>query len=303
MGSAFASATAKIVSHTRLTWTESTLRKLRREFWPTVRYLTRTDVHTFAFSVAANAILSFFPFVLLMLTLSRKTFHSERMFDVIVDLLRDYLPTAQEFIVRNLKALVTARHKASQLLSLGILLFTSTGVFLPLEVALNEVWGFRRNRSYLGNQLIALSLAFACGTLAMMSVAVTAGNLRIVEHFLGSNIVADIVGFMIMKVVAIACSVCIFFLIYWVLPNGKVPPKAVFPAAFLMGVIMEVAKHIYMITLPWLNFQEVYGPFEISVTLIFWAFLAGLLLLAGAHLSAVGAENGDVPQKTASEVR
>ncbi len=294
VGSSIASATAKIVSHTtRLTWTESTLRKLRQEIWPTIKYLTRTDVHTFAFSVAANAILSFFPFVLLMLTLSRKTFHSERMFEVIVNLLRDYLPTAQEFIVRNLRALVSSRHKASQVLSLAILLFTSTGVFLPLEVALNEVWGFRRNRSYLGNQLIALSLAFACGSLAMLSVAVTAGNLRIVEHFLGTNIVSDIVGFMVMKVLAIMCSVCIFFLIYWLLPNGKVPAKAVFPAAFLMGVIMEVAKHVYMITLPWLKFSEVYGPFETSVTLIFWAFLAGLLLLAGAHLSAVGAENGE----------
>ena len=293
MSSSTAPASAKTIPPVRLSWTESTLSKLRQQIWPTVKYLTRTDVHTFAYSVAANAILSFFPFMLLMLTLSRKTFHSERMFDVIVNLLRDYLPTAQDFIVRNLKALVSARHKASQIFSLIILLFTSTGVFLPLEVALNEVWGFKRNRSYLGNQVIALSLAFACGVLAMASVAVTAGNLRIVEHFLGSNIVSDVVGFLIMKVIAIACSVCIFFLIYWLLPNGKVPAKAVFPAAFLMGAIMEVAKHIYMITLPYLNFQEVYGPFEISVTLIFWAFLAGLLLLAGAHLSAVGAENGD----------
>jgi len=38
--------------------------------------------------------------------------------------------------------------------------------------------------------------------------------------------------------------------------------------------------------LPWLNFEEVYGPFSLSVTLMFWAFLSGLLLLAGAHLSA-----------------
>jgi len=37
----------------------------------TVRYLLRTEVHTFAFSVAANSILSFFPFVVLMMTLIR----------------------------------------------------------------------------------------------------------------------------------------------------------------------------------------------------------------------------------------
>jgi membrane protein len=38
--------------------------------------------------------------------------------------------------------------------------------------------------------------------------------------------------------------------------------------------------------LPWLNFQEVYGPFALSVSMMFWAFLSGLLLLAGANLSA-----------------
>ena len=38
--------------------------------------------------------------------------------------------------------------------------------------------------------------------------------------------------------------------------------------------------------LPWLDFQKVYGPFYISVGLMMWAFLSGLILLAGAHFSA-----------------
>ncbi len=274
------------------TWSEASARELREQFWPTLKYLTRTEVHTFAFSVAANAILSFFPFVLLMLTLSRKTFHSERMFEVIVNLLHDYLPTAQDYIVKNLRALVSSRHKASQIYSVAILLFTSTGVFLPLEVALNRVWGFEKNRSYLGNQLIALGLAFGCGVLAMMSVALTAGNQVLLGHFLGHNMVSKVIDFAAMKTFAILCSICSFFLIYWLLPNGKVSARAVLPAAFVAGLFMEVLKYGYVLTLPWLNFQEVYGPFAISVTLIFWAFLSGLLLLAGAHLSAVGATNG-----------
>jgi uncharacterized BrkB/YihY/UPF0761 family membrane protein len=40
------------------------------------------------------------------------------------------------------------------------------------------------------------------------------------------------------------------------------------------------------LALPRLNFGEVYGPFALSVSMMFWAFLTGLLLLAGAHLSA-----------------
>ena len=249
--------------------------------------MLRTEVHTFAFSVAANAILSFFPFLLLLLTLIRRVFRSQIMYSVVENLVRDYLPTGQEFVIRNLNALVSSHHRA-QLFSLVMLLIGSTGIFLPLEVALNRVWGFRNNRSYLENQLIALGLAFACGSLALLSVGLTAGNVAVVKsalHSYGAWYV-QLVGFLTMKVFAILASIAVFFLIYWLLPNGKVPARGVLPAAILMGLLSEALKYAYILALPWLNFGEVYGPFAISVSLMFWAFLSGMLLLTGAHLSA-----------------
>lgn len=253
----------------------------------TVKYLTRTDVHTFAFSVAANSILSFFPFVVLMMTLIRRVFHSRVMYEVVLQLLRDYLPAGQDFVIRNLNSMVNSRQRV-QVASLVILLVTSSGVFLPLEVALNRIWRFPSNRSYLGNQVISLGLAFACGVLALTSIALTAGPVAFMELVLrgyGTGLVR-LVGFLIMKVFAIGASIAIFFLIYWLLPNGKVPGRAVLPAAIIMGLLSEALKYAYILALPWLNFQEVYGPFALSVTLMFWAFLSGLLLLAGANLSA-----------------
>src|SRR5579872_626581 len=253
----------------------------------TVKYLMRTEVHTFAFSVAANSILSFFPFVVLMMTLIRRVFHSRVMYDVVLELLRDYLPAGQEFVIRNLNSMVNSRQRV-QFASLIILLVTSSGVFLPLEVALNRIWRFETNRSYLGNQLISLGLAFACGGLALLSIALTAGPVSFMEFVLrgyGTGAVR-LVGFLMMKVFAIAASIAIFFLIYWLLPNGKVPARAVLPAAIIMGLLSEALKYAYFFALPLLNFQEVYGPFSLSVSMMFWAFLSGLLLLAGAHLSA-----------------
>lgn len=253
----------------------------------TVRYLLRTDVHTFAFSVAANSILSFFPFVVLLMTLTRRVFHSRVMSGVIVELLRDYLPAGQEFVIRNLNAMVNSRQRV-QALSLIILLVTSSGVFMPLEVALNRIWGFANNRSYLGNQLISLGLALGCGVLALLSVAMTAGNVALLELLLrghGSAFVR-LVGFVVMKLFAIAASVAIFFLIYWVLPNGKVAVRAVLPVAVITGLLSEALKYGYILALPWLNFSEVYGPFSLSVSMMFWAFLTGMLLLAGGNLSA-----------------
>src|SRR5580698_1995611 len=253
----------------------------------TTKYVLRTEVHTFAFSVAANSILSFFPFVVLMMTLIRRVFHSRVMYEVVLQLLRDYLPAGQEFVIRNLNSMVDSRQRV-QFLSLAILLVTSSGVFLPLEVALNRIWRFEKNRSYLGNQLISLGLAFACGALALLSIALTAVPVAFMEFILrgyGTGFVR-VVGFLVMKVFAIAASIAIFFLIYWLLPNGKVPARAVLPAAIIMGLLSEALKYAYILALPWLNFQEVYGPFALSVSMMFWAFLSGLLLLAGANLSA-----------------
>ena len=253
----------------------------------TIKYLMRTEVHTFAFSVAANAILSFFPFVVLLMTVIRRVFHSRVMYEVVLQLLRDYLPAGQDFVIRNLNSMVNSRQRV-QFVSLIILLVTSSGVFLPLEVALNRIWRFPDNRSYLGNQVISLGLAFACGVLALLSIALTAGPVAFMEFLLrgyGTGFVR-LVGFLVMKVFAIAASIAIFFLIYWLLPNGKVPARAVLPSAIIMGLLSEALKYAYILALPWLNFQEVYGPFALSVSMMFWAFLSGLLLLAGANLSA-----------------
>jgi membrane protein len=247
----------------------------------------RTEVHTFAFSVAANAILSFFPFVVLIMTIIRRVFHSRVMYDVVLQLLRDYLPAGQDFVIRNLNAMVNTRQRV-QVFSVVILLITSSGIFLPLEVALNRIWRFENNRSYLGNQVISLGLAFACGVLALLSVALSAGPVSFMEFLLrgyGTGFVLDF-GFLMAKVFAIIASIAIFFLVYWLLPNGKVPARAVLPAAIIMGLLSESLKYAYFFALPHLNFQEVYGPFALSVSMMFWAFLSGLLLLAGANLSA-----------------
>lgn len=253
-----------------------------------IRYLVRTDVHTYAFSVAANAILSLFPFIVLLLTLTRRVFHSRAMEQVVAEMMKSFLPTGQDFVMRNMQLLAHPR-KGTQIFSLFMLLVTSTGVFLPLEVALNNVWGVTKNRSYLRNQAVSLGLAFGVGILAMLSVFLTSSAHTVLTWvFFGhtDNVIFSFANFWFMNFCALLTGILVFFLIYWVLPNRKIPARAVLPTAILMGVLWELAKLLYIQSLPWLDFQGVYGPFYISVGLMMWAFLSGLLLLAGAHFSA-----------------
>jgi YihY family inner membrane protein len=251
-------------------------------------YLTRTEVHTYAFSVAAQAILSLFPFIVLLLTLSQRVFHSARMADVVGEVMTNFLPNNQEFVMRNMRVLAFS-HAKTRIVSLVMLLITATGVFLPLEVALNSVWGVRKNRSYLHNQLVAIGLAVGVGLLAMASVALSSAQRTVLEWvFFGhtQNMVFAFVGKTFLQIVALIASIGAFFLIYWVLPARKVPARAVLPTAIIMGILWTAAKYLYIFTLPHLDFRAVYGPFEVSVGLITWAFISGLLLLGGAYVSA-----------------
>jgi membrane protein len=252
------------------------------------KYLTQTEVHTYAFSVAANAILSLFPFIVMMFTVARRVFHSQAMVDVIGDMLRYFLPANQDFVVRNMSLLVNPRGDV-QIASVVMLLISSTGVFLPLEVALNRVWGVAENRSYWMNQLVSIGLALAVGLLALTSIALTATQNRVLGIlFFGktNNIVYSFFEHVFLQISAAFLSVAIFFVIYWVLPNRKLPVSAVLPAGIVTGLIWEGAKVIYVKVLPWLDLRSVYGPFSVSVSLMMWAFLTGLLLLAGAQSSA-----------------
>jgi membrane protein len=225
--------------------------------------------------------------MVLLIWLIRNVFHSQMMFDVVAQFLKDHLPTNQEFVIRNLDALVKARQRV-KMASIVILLITSTGVFLPLEVAFNQIWGFAKNRSYLGNQIVSLLLAFACGLLTLVSVVLAAGNQWALQFMMlgHRNIVFTVITGITLKILATASSIGAFFLLYWVLPHGKVKPGSVLPSAVAMGILWEAGRYLYVKALPWLNFPEVYGPFSISVTLMFWAFISGLMILAGAQLAS-----------------
>ena len=251
-------------------------------------YMSRTEVHTYAFSVAAQVILSLFPFIVLLLTVAQRVFHSPRLVDVVGQMMTNFLPSNQDFVMRNMRVLAFA-HTRTRIFSVVMLLITTTGVFLPLEVALNSVWGVRKNRNYLHNQIVSLGLAAAVSVLAMASVALSASQQSVMNFvFFGhtNNLYFTLIGDSFLRICAVLASIGLFFVIYWGLPNRKIPALAVLPTAIIMGLLWEGAKYLYILALPHLDFRAIYGPFEVSVGLIMWAFISGLLLLAGAYVSA-----------------
>jgi YihY family inner membrane protein len=207
---------------------------------------------------------------------------------MVLQLLQVHLPVGADSIVRNLVAVVQGRTRL-QLVSVFMLLFTSSGVFLPLEIALNKVWGFRKNRNFLKNQVMSFTLALVCGVLALIFIlAITPmqSGINFLIGWIPSRSFLTAVSRMVLEIASVPLVAAIYFMIYYLLPNGKVPVARVLPAAIAAGVLTELGKLIYFVTLPMFRFREVYGPFALSVTLLFWAYAGAMILLFGAHLSA-----------------
>jgi membrane protein len=249
---------------------------------PTLRYWMQTEVHVYCFSVAANVILSLFPFLIVMSSICRYVFHWKAASDAIFVALEDYFPgTIADFIQRNLTV------NRLEWVSLLLLLFTANGVFEPLEVALNSIWGIRKNRSFVRNQMVSYGLIFACGTLALISTILTALNEQFVRG-ITSEAIAGFVTAAVFKMAAIPLAILALFLIYWLLPNGKIPRDRILIAAVVIGLLLEILKYLELLAWPWLflKLRHEYGPFRISVAIIFFSFFGSMLVLAGAEWAA-----------------
>jgi membrane protein len=256
---------------------------------PSARFLTTCEAHTYAYSVAANAILALVPFLVLLITLAQLTQSSpaQRM---IFQLVGEYLPAGSVELKGDLLRLTS--HHGIQVFSLIMLAISSSGVFLPFEVALNGVWGFRRNRSYLGNQLISLMLVSTCAALAYSGVVFAAAIKAAIVDPIPFVWLGAVLNFMVVKIVAIPITILSFWLVFWWVPNGRVPMVQVFPAAFYTGLLAEVFKIVFTLVLPLLDFQRAYGRlFWVPVTLLVWSYAGAMLLLFGASLSARGVVN------------
>lgn len=264
-----------------------------------IRYLLDSEVHTFAFSVAANAILSFIPFIVLLYKLARSVFHSEAMVKVIGDMVEYFFPSNQAFVRDSLN--VVSMRGGVQVFSLVMILIACTGIFLPLEVALNQAWGVKKSRNYLHNQVIAFGLALVMVVLGMGSAyinAIARNSLAFVFFQHTDNFVFNGISTLLLAATTGVASILFFFVIYWLLPNRKVPWRSVFRTAVVTGVIWLVSKYIFMAILPHLELESYYGRFYVSVGLLFWAYTSGLILFAGAQFSVARLKYSEIEAST-----
>jgi uncharacterized BrkB/YihY/UPF0761 family membrane protein len=261
-------------------------RALGSNLWASLSFLLQTEVHVYSFAVAVNVLISFFPFLVAMIILCRSVFHWQAGVDVIIQTVNNYFP--EGFGVNFRGYLSAASYHKFSWLSVFLLLFTANGIFTPLEVALNRIWRIKQNRSFWRNQAIGLGLIFVCGVLVLASVSATSLNVPYLREKFGASLSRATFQFSVFRLFAVPTTMLMIFLIYWLLPNRKIPVKRLIPASAVVAVLLEISKYLNILTWPWLRvkLEREVPPFVQSISIVLWAFMATLILLTGAEWSA-----------------
>lgn len=253
-------------------------RRLTQRAGPFAEELLSNEVYVFVSAIAMNALLSFFPFVLLLVSVATTYFPTWHVHTMTYEILRHYLPFGaenQDFIIRNIRFLAGSFGKI-QILSLIILIWSVANVFIPLEMALNRAWQVKNARTFWKSQRLALAMVVISGALAFLFIAGAAMTAP-------SN---AILRFMVIKAWMVPLTLSMFFVTFYIVPNTMVAARDVVPAAIITGLLWELSLYLFTWLAPLLGLREIYGPFVLTVTLLTWAYISGIILLMGANLTA-----------------
>jgi YihY family inner membrane protein len=262
-------------------------RRLLREIKnliPLFRYLIlQTETHAFCLALAGAALLGFFPACLVMLAVFKNILKWQGAYDVLLSTLQAYFPVDQDFIVRNLRARLALMGRNSEFGSLLWVLLGAAGVFIPLETALNRLWGVRDDRPYWLNQIVGFALTVVCTLLGLLFVSISTAFHEIVNQ-LPSNIVRSALRFVVIHSTMTGLFMVSIFALFKYLPNKKISTRQVLPAAILAGIMVEIVRALFARMVP--DLIPTQGPFANSVAFLLLIYFETFVLLGCGFLAS-----------------
>jgi YihY family inner membrane protein len=249
----------------------------------------RENSLTISASIAYYSLLALFPMLLLLLGVSGIFIRRYELSGRLALVLSHYLPVKPAFIMRELVSISRA-YGSIGILSFLLLLWASSGVFLPLEQALNRAWEVKQRRSWWRRRLLALEMAGIFGFLALLSTFVV-GTRRYTHAWLSTWVASALLPLVeffyrgIFVAATFAITFGMFLIIFERLPNRPMTFRQAFPGALLTALLWQAARGLFIRLLPFLNYRQVYGSIGVAVALMFWVYISSAVMLFGAQVS------------------
>lgn len=262
---------------------------LRAAWRALVRFYNGHDF-TYAASIAYWALLSLFPFLLLLFAVLGAATADEADRQAVVDFALDYFPTRVDFVTRQLDALRETSLEIGVAGAAG-LVWASLGFFTALSTAVNYAWGVDAPRSFLRQRLFAL-LMLATAGLMFLAAVVLASAVPIVEASWFARVLsrfpelAEVRGLLAQSVSAVL-PILMLGLLYYFVPSVRVRFRSVWVGAVSAGVVWRAA----LAGVSWYlgdlsRLSRVHGSIATVVVFLLWIYVSAAILLYGAELTA-----------------
>jgi membrane protein len=250
------------------------------------------DLFTSSAAMSYFGLMALFPALLLMFAISNKLAAGSQLLTHAVDVypgsskfLRD---TIEAFSDIGVGAVVTC---------IVLVFWAGSWVFAVIERALNRIWG-TTSRAFLHGRALTIGMVGLVGLLLATSVLVTslmvalremAGRFspRQIERYTLLASVGSAFWQVLFAAVSYLLTVVLFVLIYRFMPKAEVTLRDTLPGAFLAGLLWEIAKYIFALSLHYFHYDQVYGSVGAVVAVLTWSYVSSLILLFGAQLTAV----------------
>ncbi|WP_254863659.1 YihY/virulence factor BrkB family protein [Halovivax gelatinilyticus] len=244
------------------------------------RIATEREVTLLAAAFAYYAFVSIIPMVLLALVIS-SIVGGEDVAARLVMVAGDAMPEAGEELLEAALTTEAGRAQAT-VVALAVAAWGALKVFRGLSVAFDRIYGTAAEKSFVGHLVDGLvTLVAVAGGLVLMVA---------IGYFLG--VTAGRVPFAwILGWIGLLVGLTLVFLpIYYVMPPVDVSVGAVVPGAVFAAVgwtLLQVGFQIYAANA---GQYEAYGAVGGVLLLVTWLYLAGIVILFGAVVNVVRAE-------------
>ena len=247
-----------------------------------------SDNLTFAASIAYYALLSFFPFLLLLLTLVGRLAIGMNN-ETLVQLVMRALPSHFDFVINQIEELSKAP-TGRGIVGTVVLFWASLSFFGAITSAVNHAWGVEKPHGFFKHKLIAaimfviaaLLMVAALATVSFAEVAETQWFASVLGHF---PALATLQGFLVRNA-ATPLFVLIVALIYYFVPNAKVRLRDVWWGALLAGLLWRAAFAAFSWYVREFSRFSVHGSITAVVVFLVWVYLSAAILLYGVEVSA-----------------
>lgn len=245
-------------------------------------------------SAAALTYMSLFAIVPLM-TVTFALFSAIPAFDSVGDKIQSmvfeyFVPAAGSDVQSYLQEFARQAQKLTAW-GFGFLAITAYMMLRNIEKAFNEIWNTRGNRKGLSGFLLywavlslgplLLGIGFIASTY-LLSLTVLIGN-------------ADTWGLSahILNNLPLLTETLAFTLLYYAVPNCRVPFRHALLGGTFTALTFEGAKALFTLIVSNASYELVYGTFATVPLFLLWIYLSWLLLLAGAEFVRALSNFGD----------